>query len=316
MKGYVGMKMRESMALVAILGLAVTGCDYIVPPIDFGTATPALQSEGWAGIVTNVTEAGGALHVDLAIVNNTHDWSAMDVATSTAKVIDAAGKSSDCSKVYVGTSVFVNDAGWYLPPGFVMKGYTGGTAAKPETRPLFVECTGVAKAAGQRLEVGYSYTTGPFNYYVPSHRFRDTLKLDLSKVASDTKYPIATDVAELVVSKPDAVIVGINKCTVQLTGVKRTDTGFEFSWESTNPTEYPAYVHIGEPPVIGADGILYGFYESPHLAMAPITPAKDKATWTTTVAAPADVSGFYILLPVETQQQKYFVDHVVDITDK
>ena len=28
------------------------------------------------------------------------------------------------------------------------------------------------------------------------------------------------------------------------------------------------------------------------------------------------VTGFYILVPVETKQQKYFVDHVVDITDK
>jgi hypothetical protein len=90
----------------------------------------------------------------------------------------------------------------------------------------------------------------------------------------------------------------------------------EFAWDSTNPTNYPAYVHIGQPPVIGSDGVLYGFYESPHLVDAPITPSKGDATWTTTVAVPKDLSGSYLLVPVETQQQKYFVDHVLDITDK
>jgi hypothetical protein len=101
-----------------------------------------------------------------------------------------------------------------------------------------------------------------------------------------------------------------------LTGVKRTATGFEFGWESANPTDSPAYVHIGIPPVIGADGIMYGFYRSPHLSDAPITPSKGKATWTTTVTVPKDGTGFYILLPLESQQQKFFVDHVIDITDK
>jgi len=68
--------------------------------------------------------------------------------------------------------------------------------------------------------------------------------------------------------------------------------------------------------VIGSDGILYGFYRSPHLSDAPITPAGLTATWTTTVVAPKGAAGFYMLVPVETQQQKYFVDHVVDISDK
>jgi hypothetical protein len=34
------------------------------------------------------------------------------------------------------------------------------------------------------------------------------------------------------------------------------------------------------------------------------------------VSAPKDVPGFHILRPVETQQEKYFVDHVLDITDQ
>jgi hypothetical protein len=49
---------------------------------------------------------------------------------------------------------------------------------------------------------------------------------------------------------------------------------------------------------------------------APITLAGGTASWTTEVAVPASATGLYVLAPVETQQQKYFVDHVIDITDK
>jgi hypothetical protein len=34
------------------------------------------------------------------------------------------------------------------------------------------------------------------------------------------------------------------------------------------------------------------------------------------VAVPSGATGLYIVLPMETKQQKYFVDHVLDITDK
>lgn len=316
MKGDCRMSARKTLAAVIVLGLAVTGCDYIVPPIDISTPTPAIASQGWSAIATNVADANGTLHVDLAIKNNTNDWSAMDVGSSAAKVTDAAGKTSNCATVFVGTSVFVNDGGWFLAPGFQMKGYTTGSVAKPSTQLLYVECAGVTKSAGEKLAIDYSYITGPFNYYTPSQRYHDTLKLDLDKVVSDAKYPLAEAVASLKIDKAGATIPAINDCTVQLTGVKRTDTGFEFSWESMNPGTNPAYVHIGQPPVIGSDGILYGFYLSPNLSDAPITPVGGKGDWTTTATVPAGVTGFYIMLPVETKQQKYFVDHVVDITDK
>jgi hypothetical protein len=316
MKGDLRMRVRKTLVVTIVMGLAVTGCDYIVPPIDFNTAKPADSGQGWGAIVTNVAESSGSLHVDLSIQNNTNDWSAMNVASSKAKVTDSSGKTSTCGTVFVGTSIFVNDGGWFLPPGFLMKGYTGGTADKPTTQLISVECAGVSKAAGQKLAIDYSYITGAFNYYVPSQKFNGTMNLDLDKVVADAKYPVAAKVDALKIVKPGAVIDAINKCTVQLTTVKRTDTGFEFDWQSANPSAYPAYVHIGIPPVIGADGVIYGFYQSPHLSDAPITPAGDKATWTTTVAVPKDGTGFYILLPVESQQQKYFVDHVVDVTDK
>lgn len=40
---------------------------------------------------------------------------------------------------------------------------------------------------------------------------------------------------------------------------------------------YFTYVHIGDPPVIGEDGILYGFYETPDIVSVPVAPAGDKA---------------------------------------
>jgi hypothetical protein len=84
----------------AILAVSLAGaCDYIVPPVEFGTPTPVVVDNGWAGIVTGVSDSGGSLHVDLSIVNNTSQWSAMDVGATTAKV---SGKT--CGKVFVGTN--------------------------------------------------------------------------------------------------------------------------------------------------------------------------------------------------------------------
>jgi len=74
------------------------------------------------------------------------------------------------------------------------------------------------------------------------------------------------------------------------------------------------YVHIGAP-VIGSDGVIYGFYQSPHLADTPITPAEGSADWTTSVAVPADVASLYIQAAVEAKQQKNFVGHAIDITN-
>jgi len=48
----------------------------------------------------------------------------------------------------------------------------------------------------------------------------------------------------------------------------------------------------------------------------PITPAGDKAEWTTETAVPQDAQGLYILLSVESKKQRLFVNYAVDITDK
>ncbi len=307
--------MKAERRICGVLGIAilaaslVAGCDYIVPPIEFGTPTPQVVDNGWAGIVTGVKDSGGTLHVDLSIVNNTSQWSAMDVGATSAKV-----GGTDCGKVFVGTSVFVNSGGWYLAPGFVMSGYTGGTRQKPATQKLYVECTGVSKSAGQTLSITYKYITGNFNYYIATKPVTKTMQLSLDKIASDVKYPVATKVASLPVVKQGQPLTGLNDCTLTLTQAIRTDTGLEFTWDSHNPTNDRAYVHIGVPPVIGSDGILYGFYQSPHLTDPPVTPAGGDAKWTTAATVPKDVTGFYILLPLESQRNKYFIDHLIDIT--
>jgi hypothetical protein len=76
-------------------------------------------------------------------------------------------------------------------------------------------------------------------------------------------------------------------------------------------------VHIGTPPVIGANGIIYGVYEDPSIiADATIALSKGTAEWTTTVTVPSNVTGLYVLVSVETRQSKYFISHVIDITDE
>ena len=75
-------------------------------------------------------------------------------------------------------------------------------------------------------------------------------------------------------------------------------------------------VHIGNPPVIGEDGVLYGYYETPDIVDVPITPAGNKAQWTTKVAVPNDVAGFYIMLSVESGKARLFANYAIDITGK
>jgi hypothetical protein len=302
------------VALVALTGFwtVTSGPSYIVPPIDPNTPTAALSSHGWAASVTGVSEKSGALHVDLAIINESGDWSAMNVAQSKASVVDSAGKSTSCGTVFVGTSTFVNNGGWYIPPGFVIKGYQTGTVAEPKTQDIYVECDGVSQSSAARLKVDYSFITGPFNYYTPSQYFGKTFDLDLTKIV-DQKFPVA-DVAEDLIIQPNTDIPAINHISVLLSDAKRTDTGIVLTWKATNPGDYPLSLAIGLPPVVGSDGILYGVYQSPHLDKSPIIPSKGDVTWTTKVAVPATATGLYVLVPVTTRQDKYFVDHVIDIT--
>ncbi len=303
------MSVRKALAAVIVMAFAVTGCGYIVLPEDVQGPTQATPDKGWSAIVVNVAQSGtDGLHVDLAIRNDTGDWSALQ-ASNSAKVTTTDGKSSSCATVFVATG------GTSLAPGFQMRGYTGGTKSSPVKQLLYVECAGVTKAAGMKLAIDFTYVTGPFNYYVPSKANNGSFAVNLDSVVGDAKYPVATAVAAVVV-KPATKIDAINKSNVQLLDAKRTDTGLELTWQTENTSQYPVYVHIGTPSVIGSDGVIYGFYESPHLADTPITLPGQTAPTITTVAVPKDVTGLYILVSVESQQQKFFINHAVDISDK
>jgi len=302
------MNARKALLPVMACMLVVSGCGYIVMPEDDSSPTPA-TTLGWGAVATKVDTSTGGLRVDVTIRNDTGAWSAMEATPDQPAVLTASdGTSTDCSAVFVGTG------GTSLAPGFQVHGYTGGTKANPTTQLLYVECAGAA-AAGSKLSIAYSYVTGEFNYYVASNRTSARLVVDLDQVATDVTYPIAAPVDGLI-EKPGDTITAINNSALTLTGVERTADGLELRWHTENPTEYPTYVHIGIPPVVGSDGVIYGLYESPHLADTPITPAGGSAEWTTTVAVPKEDTGLYILVSVESKQQKNFVSHAIDITAK
>jgi hypothetical protein len=99
-----------------------------------------------------------------------------------------------------------------------------------------------------------------------------------------------------------------------LANIERTSEGFRFDWKTANPGEYPSYVHIGNPPVIGADGIIYGIYEIPDLASVPITPAGGEAEWVTEVAAPQEVNNLIMLLSAESGKQRLYANYAIDLS--
>ena len=305
--------MRGKKALVPVLLCAVLlcACDYIVLPDDLDSYD-SQSSEGWSAVATNVSESdAGDLHIDLTIQNKTGDWSAMQATADKPAVLTTGdSKTTSCD------IVFVSSGGHRLAPGFQMRGYIGGTQAEQKTQLIYVECKGAEAGSGSTLAIDYSYVTGEYNYYYPDENKVDaTLEVKLDEVAADLTYPIAEEIEGLI-QGPDAEITAINDTTLLLTGIERTDTSLLFSWQTSNPGEYPTYVHVGNPPVIGADGIIYGFYETPDIVSVPITPAGDKAEWTTETAVPQEVKGLYILLSVESKKQRLFVNYAVDITDK
>jgi hypothetical protein len=305
-----GIKKALIPVLVCALALCVCACDYIVLPEE--EDGPLTGSEGWGAVATNVGKSdAGDLHIDITIQNNTGVWSAMQaVADKPAVLTTSDGKTTNCD------TVFVSTGGHRLAPGFQMRGFTAGTKAEPETQLICVECKGAEADPGSKLSIDYSYVTGQYNYYEPEANKADgKLEIDLDQVATDLTYPIASPIEGLI-QKPSAEITALNKCVLTLTGVERTNTGLRFAWQTSNPGEYPTYVHIGTPPVIGEDGIIYGLYETPDLTSVPITPAGGATEWTTEVAAPKDAKGFYILLSVESGKARLYANYAVDITDQ
>jgi hypothetical protein len=291
----------------------MSGCKYIVLPEGLEQTEGAAGEPGiWAGLVTNVASTdAGDLHVDLAIRNDTGDWSTMQSLPGKPAVLVAAdGKTSNCDTVFVGTG------GHRFAPGFQMKGYTTQDSEGIQTQPLYVECKGAAAAAGSKLMIGYESFGGSLEDYDPeANSAEGTLELDLDQVDPDLTFPVASPVDGLI-QEAGVSITGLSENVVTLLDTQRTDSGLQFTWENFNPTKFPLKTHIGTPPVIGQDGIIYGPYETLDLAEIPITPANERVDWTTEVAVPADVKGLYILLSVESKKPRTYINYVLDITDK
>jgi hypothetical protein len=304
---------KKNLIPILISSLLLYACAYIVVPDleESSNPTPA-ASKGWAALVTNVGKSdAGDLHIDITIRNDTADWSAMQAVADHPAVLTASdGKNTNCGTVFVGTG------GHRLAPGFQMRGYTGGTKAEPKTQLIYVECQGAEATPGSKLSIEISYVTGEFNYYYPDTNKVDTkLELNLDQIVTDLKYPIAEPIDGLIL-KPDFKITALSDIVITLTDIQRTDTGLQFTWQSFNPSDYALSARIGIPPVIGEDGIIYGFYQSPDRAIAPTSPAGDSAEWTTDVTIPQDVKGMYILMSVESKKLRLFVNYAIDITDK
>src|SRR4030042_6018523 len=307
------MSMRKAFVPIllayAIVSLA---CVYIVMPEGYETSNETSNgSTGWSAVATNIGKSeSGDLHIDISIRNETGEWSAMNAVDGQPAVVTDNGKSINCD------TTFVSTGGHRLAPGFQMRGYTAGTKTEPVKQLIYVECAGADATPGSILSIPYTYVTGQYNYYEQDkNKVEANLDINLDEVITNLVYPIAEQIDGLI-QQPDIEIVAINKVTLTLTGVQRTESNLQFAWKTYNPGDYPTYVHIGTPPVIGTDGIIYGFYQSPNLADSPIDLPGQKAEWTTAVTVPKDVPGLYILLSVESKQQKLFVSHVIDITDK
>jgi hypothetical protein len=292
--------------------LFIYACAYIVLPEGLEASDAAGKgSNGWSAVVTNVGKSEtGDLHIDITIQNETGDWSAMKATDGKPAVLTSDGKSTNCDTVFVGTG------GHRLAPGFQMRGYVAGTKWEPMLQFIYVECAGAEAMTGSKLSIPYTYVTGQYNYYEQDkNKVDDKLELNLDEVVTDQVYPLIEQAGGLA-QEVDAEIVALNKIILTLKDVQRTDNGLQFSWEALNPGEYPTYVHIGNPPVIGLDGILYGFYETPDIVSVPIIPADAKAEWSTVVPVPQEVRGLYIMLSVETGKARLFANYAVDITDK
>jgi hypothetical protein len=111
-------------------------------------------------------------------------------------------------------------------------------------------------------------------------------------------------------------ITALSDNVITLLDVQRIDTGFQFNWQNFNPTKFPLKTHIGTPPVICTDGVIYGVYERLDIVPIDITPPAGNMEWTTEVAVPQDLKGCYVLLSVESRKPRTYVNYALDISDK
>jgi hypothetical protein len=300
---------REIMLVILLLAFVSFGCKYVVIPEDL--IAEQVASIAWSAVVTGVSQTdSGVLHIDVTIQNETGEWSSMQAVAGDPALLINGSDESPCDVVFIGTG------GHRLAPGLQIRGYTTGTRAEPSTQLLYVECAEAQAESGAKLSINYVAYSGDLDYYHQDvNESTGTLELSLNEISSDLTYPVYLETPGLI--EPSTTeILAISENVVSLVDVQRIETGLQFTWKNYNPTNFALKTHIGIPPVIGSDGIIYGIFEIMDLASTPLTPSKGEVTWTTEAQVPSDVSGFYILLSVEDKQMRMYVNHLIDITDK
>ncbi|MBN2736517.1 MAG: hypothetical protein JXR70_06010 [Spirochaetales bacterium] len=294
-------------AFLLLVILYFTG--YVVVPegLEFGKKG---SSKGWNAMVTEIESINnGMARIHLAIRNDTGAFSAMKAVEGRAAVITHKdGKTVECPSVFVGTG------GHRVAPDFYIQGYQLGNKYDSRTQRIYVECASDRNFPESKLTINYSYVTGQYNYYEPeANQIKSTLVVDLDNMVTNITYPLAKKVSADIL-QADFKISALNQVVLTLADYRRDEKGIQFTWQTRNPGEYQTYVHIGTPPVIGSDGVIYGFYVSPDLPSTPITPPGKTTEWTTFVAVPETVNSLYILLSVESGKQRLFANYAVDIS--
>jgi predicted small secreted protein len=310
------MMKNKKLLILAVLVYAIftSACIYIVLPEGLDLQKGAQGSSNltaWSAFVTNVTQsATGDLHIDITIKNDTGDWSTMRAVENKPATLTNNGKTSNCA------TVFVSTGGHRLAPGFQMRGYTSGSKSEPKTQLLYVECKAEQAVSGAKLVIDYVSFEGELDDYKPEDKKSSgKLELNLDDVVTDLTYPVA-DLVEGSVLDAEANITGLSDNVVSLLEAQRSEDGFLFTWQNINPTKFALKTHIGIPPVIGSDGIIYGVYEILDIAPVPLTPANENIQWETEVAVPQDIKDCYILLSVESKKPRTYLNYAIDITDK
>jgi hypothetical protein len=303
---------RKSRLFIFLFAAALISlsCKYVVVPDDL--IQRQADHGAWGAVVTQIDlSAEGDLRMDVTIRNETGDWSTMQAVPQKSAILKNGSASINCETVQIGTG------GHRLAPGLQMRGYTTGSKSDPVTQLLFIECKGITGVEpGATVSFDYNAFNGELDYYhQDANKSVGTIQMSLDEVEEGLVYPIFLEIEGLV--KPQtADIPAISNNRVNLVNVQRTDEGFVFDWKNSNPTNFALTTHIGTPPVIGEDGIIYGIFQIMDIAPVPMTPAVGEVEWSTEVSVPAGIHGFYILMSVEDKQMRLYVNHLIDITDK
>lgn len=302
------------VAALLAFALAISSCVYIVLPegIEQGGFGGGSENRGWAGMAIAVDQtAGGVLRIEVAIRNDTGDWSTMRAVQDSPALLQASdGNTVECD------DLVINTGGHRLAPGFQMRGFTMGPGDEPQVQPLYIECPGIPDTSGATLSIDYISFIGELDYYVEveeTNKVEGVLEISLDEVNPDLSYPVAETIEGLI-QEPYQEILALSENIISLLDILRDESGFTFTWQNFNPSKFPLKTHIGIPPVIGDDGIIYGVYVTLDIPEVPLTPAGESVEWTTTAPVPTDIGNLYILLSVESKKPRTYLNYALDIT--